>query len=125
MQSEARVSRIGSEVVVGTEKPHQDRRTDYIEFTVADVGRSKDFCGKAFGWAFTDYGPDFCEFSDGHMKGGFSAGGPVTQGGPLVVLYGADLTSVLGRIEGAGGRIVRPVFEFPGGSRYRQRLGSI
>ena len=118
MQSDARVSRIGSEAVVGMEKSHRDRGIDYIEFNVADIGRSKDFYGKAFGWTFTDYGPDYCEFSDGRMKGGFSAGGPVTPGGPLVVLDGADLNDVLGRSEAAGGRIVKPVFEFPGGRRF-------
>jgi len=103
---------------MSTEKPHRDRGIDYIEFNVADIGRSKDFYGTAFGWTFTDYGPDYCEFSDGRMKGGFSTGGAVTPGGPLVVLYGADLTDVLGRIEGAGGTIVKPVFEFPGGRRF-------
>lgn len=100
------------------EKPHQDRCIDYIEFNVADIARSKDFYGKAFGWTFTDYGPDYCEFSDGHMKGGFDANGCVTQGGPLVVLYSSDLTEILGRIEAAGGKIVKPIFEFPGGRRF-------
>ncbi len=96
----------------------QDRRIDYIEFTVADIARSKAVLGTAFGWTFTDYGPDYCEFSDGHMKGGFDATGPVRPGGPLVVLYGADLTEIRGRIEAAGGKIVRPIFEFPGGRRF-------
>ena len=103
---------------MSTQKPHQDRRIDYIEFNVADIPRSKNFYGKAFGWTFTDYGPEYCEFSDGHMKGGFNATGPATQGGPLVVLYGSDLLDVLDRIEAAGGKIVKPIFEFPGGHRF-------
>jgi predicted enzyme related to lactoylglutathione lyase len=103
---------------VTTEDSRQDRGIDYIEFNVADIARSKDFYGRAFGWTFTDYGPDYCEFSDGHMKGGFDARGPVTPGGPLVVLYGADLTEILGRIEAAGGRIVKPTFACPGGRRF-------
>ncbi len=98
--------------------PNQDRRINYIEFNVADIARSKDFYGKAFGWTFTDYGPGYCEFSDGHMKGGFDAGGPVTLGGPLVVLYGSNLMDVLNGIEAAGGRIVKPIFDFPGGRRF-------
>ena len=52
------------------------------------------------------------------MIPGRSDNGPVTPGGPLVVLYGSDLTDVLGRIEAAGGKIVRPIFEFPGGRRF-------
>ncbi len=103
---------------MSTEKPHQDRTIDYIEFKVTDIARSKAFYGKAFGWNFTDYGPDYCEFSDGNMKGGFDATGPVTLGGALVILYGADLAEIMGRIEEAGGTVVKPVFDFPGGRRF-------
>jgi len=52
------------------------------------------------------------------MKGGFAAGGPVTPGQPLVVLYGSDLSEILKCIESAGGKIVKPVFDFPGGRRF-------
>ena len=96
----------------------KDRRIDYVEFNVADMARSKAFYGAAFGWTFTDYGPSYCEFTDGHMKGGFDAIGPITTGGPLIVLYGADLAELQRRVEEAGGRIVKPVFEFPGGRRF-------
>ena len=101
-----------------TNNPPQDRCINYIEFNVSNIARSKKFYGKAFGWTFTDYGPDYCEFSDGHMKGGFDASAPVTTGGPLVVLYGSDLTDILEHIEAAGGKIVKPIFDFPGGRRF-------
>jgi predicted enzyme related to lactoylglutathione lyase len=52
------------------------------------------------------------------MKGGFDANGPVSLGGPLVVLYGVDLSDISGAIEAAGGKIVKPIFEFPGGHRF-------
>lgn len=100
------------------EKPRQDRRIDYIEFPVAEISRSKEFYGNAFGWTFTDYGPDYCEFSDGHMKGGFDGNGTVTPGGPLVVLYATDLDDMALRIVAAGGKVAVPVFEFPGGRRF-------
>ena len=96
----------------------KDRTIDYVEFNVADMARSKAFYGAAFGWTFTDYGPDYCEFTDGHMKGGFDATRPVSTGGPLIVLYGDDLGELQQRVEQAGGRIVKPVFEFPGGRRF-------
>ncbi len=96
----------------------QDRCIDYIEFNVRDIARSKAFYGEAFGWSFTDYGPGYCEFSDGRMKGGFDASGAVTAGGPLVVLYAADLADLQRRIEAAGGKIVKPAFAFPGGRRF-------
>ena len=52
------------------------------------------------------------------MKGGFDARGTVKPGGPLVVLYAANLEGLMERICLAGGRIVRPVFAFPGGRRF-------
>ncbi|MBN9220667.1 MAG: VOC family protein [Mesorhizobium sp.] len=95
-----------------------DRRIDNIEFNVSDIARSREFYGKAFGWTFTDYGPTYCEFSDGRLTGGLTTGGPIRPGGPLVILYADDLAAARKRIEAAGGRIVKPVFEFPGGSRF-------
>ena len=100
------------------ENSRQDLCIDYIEFNVSDIPRSKSFYGKAFGWTFTDYGPNYCEFSDGHMKGGFDSSGPVTTGGPLVILYALDLMDVQRRIEAAGGIVVKPIFEFSGGRRF-------
>jgi len=104
---------------MNTEKPSQDRCIDYVEFNVADINRSKSFYANAFDWTFTDYGPDYCEFSDGQMKGGFDASGSVSPaGGPLIVLYSSDLVGIQARIKAAGGKIAKPVFEFPGGRRF-------
>jgi uncharacterized protein len=91
---------------------------DNIEFIVADIARSCDFYGRAFDWTFTDYGPTYCEFTDGRMTGGFSTDGPVRTGGPLVILRADDLAAAQARIEAAGGMIVKPVFAFPGGRRF-------
>ena len=95
-----------------------DNRIDYIEMNVADIERSKAFYGAAFGWTFTDYGPDYCEFADGRLTGGFTTHGTPAPGGPLVILYADDLDGALGRVEAAGGRIARAIFEFPGGRRF-------
>jgi predicted enzyme related to lactoylglutathione lyase len=97
-----------------------DRRIDYIEFSVADIARSRAFYGKAFGWSFEDYGPGYCEFNDGRLTGGFALvdENSVRTGGPLVVLYAEDLAEVQRRVEEAGARIVKPPFAFPGGRRF-------
>ncbi|MGZ0190438.1 MAG: VOC family protein [Alphaproteobacteria bacterium] len=92
---------------------------NYIEFNVADIPTSKAFYGQAFGWTFTVYGPTYCEFTDGQMKGGFDSSVPVALGGPLVVLYSDDLEDILQRVEAAGGTIVKPIFDFPGGRRFQ------
>lgn len=95
-----------------------DRRIDYVEFIVADVTRAKKFYGDAFAWSFKDYGPDYCEFRDGRLTGGFAKGESRGVGGPLVILYANDLEAVQKRIEAAGGRIVKQAYDFPGGRRF-------
>lgn len=96
-----------------------DRRIDYIEFNVGDIARSKDFYGRAFGWTFTDYGPEYCEFADGRLTGGFTTGDAVrSDGGPLVILYADDLEATQARLEAAGATIAKPIFTFPGGRRF-------
>jgi hypothetical protein len=57
----------------------------------------------------------------GGIDGGFRKGpSPPLSGesAPLVVLYSADLTATQDAIVAAGGTIVVPTFEFPGGRRF-------
>lgn len=97
-----------------------DRCIDYVELVVADIARAKAFWSAAFGWTYRDYGPAYCEFSDGRLTGGFTTQGEVRSGGgPLVVLYADDLAGAQARVEAAGGAVVVPVFDFPGGRRFQ------
>lgn len=103
-------------LIVGNDN---DQRIDYIEFNVTDIARTRDFYGRAFGWTFTDYGDDYCEFRDGRLSGGFTTLGSVrAAGGPLVILYADDLPATVRRVEEAGGTILRPIYDFPGGQRF-------
>ena len=95
-----------------------DRRIDYIEFPCTDTGATKAFYTAAFGWKFTDYGPDYTSFEDGRLSGGFWKAATLQPGGPLVVLYAADLAAVEQAIVAAGGSITKPAFSFPGGRRF-------
>ena len=99
-------------------RDENDRRVDYLEFPATDIEATKRFYADAFGWQFTDYGPDYTSFNDGQLDGGFTKGTPVASPGPLVVLYAVDLEETEKRIESAGGNIVRPAYEFPGGRRF-------
>ncbi len=96
----------------------QTPRIDYVEYNVADIARAKKFYGEAFGWAFTDYSPDYCEFNDGRLRGGFTTQGPRIPGGPLIVLHAENLEETQERILRAGGLIRRETFSFPGGRRF-------
>jgi predicted enzyme related to lactoylglutathione lyase len=101
-----------------TENSANDRRIDYIELEVTDVGAAKRFYGDVFGWSFTDWGSDYASFDDGRMTGGFSKSATVKPGGPLVIMYAADLEGALTRVKAAGGRLVVEPFAFPGGRRF-------
>jgi predicted enzyme related to lactoylglutathione lyase len=94
-----------------------DRRIDYVELNVRDIARAKHFYAGAFGWEFTDYGPEYAAFFDGRLNGGLRVGEP-KPGGPLVILYGSDLAAMQARVERAGGTVVVEPFAFPGGRRF-------
>lgn len=98
-----------------------DRRIDYIEFSATDIAATKLFYAEAFGWHFTDYGPDYTSFEDGRLSGGFhkaEAAGVAPPGGVLVVLFALDLGAAETRVREAGGTIVKPRYSFPGGHRF-------
>jgi len=93
---------------------------DYIEFRVTDLVAAKRFYSEAFGWRFNDYGPEYAgiQKAGGGEVGGLCQVESVQTGGPLVVLFSEDLEASLTRVEGAGGKIVKAPFEFPGGRRF-------
>src|SRR5689334_15106843 len=95
-----------------------DRRIDYIEFPATDIAATRQFYQTVFGWTFEDYGPEYTSFMDGRIAGGFYKADSVAGGGPLTVIYAVDLAAMEARITEAGGRIVKPVFSFPGGRRF-------
>jgi predicted enzyme related to lactoylglutathione lyase len=101
--------------LVGAEHDH---KIDYIEFGAADLPAVKRFYAAAFGWTFTDYGPDYTGFVDGRLSGGFQRADSVAGGGPLVVIFATDLAGTQTKVSRAGGRIVKPIFSFPGGRRF-------
>jgi len=100
---------------------HEHHRIDYLEFTVRDLAEARRFYSEAFGWTFTEYAPHYVgiQGSDGEV-GGMRQGEPV-PGGVLVVLYSDDLDASLAAVEAAGGVIVEPPFDFPGGRRFHFR----
>jgi hypothetical protein len=51
--------------------PQEDRKIDYVEFHAADFNAVEAFYSAAFGWTFTDYGPEYRAFNDGKLDGGF------------------------------------------------------
>ncbi|MBX3145769.1 MAG: VOC family protein [Gemmatimonadales bacterium] len=93
-----------------------DRRIDYIEFGTEDLAASKRFFETAFGWKFTDYGPDYTAFEDGRLSGGINGSSP-PGGAPLVILFASDLEEVERAVVAAGG-VISDRHTFPGGRRF-------
>ena len=98
---------------------HVHHAIDYVEFAVTDMAQSKSFYQAAFDWKFNDYGPGYAGIQkQGGEAGGFRLEREVAVGGPLVILYSNDLDATIERVQGAGGRITKGPFEFPGGRRF-------
>jgi len=93
---------------------------NYVEFSSGDLAASRAFFEKAFGWSFTDYGPSYVAFGDAGLDGGFARaeGAGVA---PLVILYADDLDAAEVAMLAAGGEVVVPQYDFPGGRRFHFR----
>ena len=100
-----------------------NEKINYVELPSADFAKTKTFFQRVFGWQFTDYGDAYMAFSreSAGLDGGFYRSeqqAVYANGAPLVVFYSHSLAQTQCKIEQAGGKIVVPVFTFPGGSRF-------
>jgi len=97
----------------------QDNSINYIEFPLVKNAETKKFYTQVFGWEFTDWGPNYISFSGANIDGGFNGeDAEVSTSGVLVVLYANDLDQKCAEVKKAGGKISKPIFEFPGGKRF-------
>jgi predicted enzyme related to lactoylglutathione lyase len=94
----------------------QDGKIDYVEMPGGGLPEVKQFYSAAFGWTFTDYGPEYAAFNEG-LDGGFWSD-PAAGAKPVVILFASDLEAMHAKVLASGGRIVRPIFNFPGGRRF-------
>ena len=94
---------------------------DYVELPGGDLVATKTFYEAAFGWSFTDYGPDYTAIGDAGLDGGFTSAATSTTTIPLVILKSDDLEDAQSHVEANGGEITVPIFEFPGGRRFHFR----
>lgn len=93
------------------------QQVQYLEFLTSDILKAKAFYANAFGWAFTDYGPQYTSFEGDFVDGGFTEGTPI-KGSILIVLYSDDLEKTRESVLRAGGSIAKEIFAFPGGRRF-------
>ncbi len=102
--------------------PHS--KISYVEFPSRDILATKTFFSKVFDWHFTDFGPDYTAFSNSGINGGFyqsELSADTGNGSALIVLYSKDLEKTQQKVEQNGGKIIKPIFSFPGGRRFQFR----
>ncbi len=93
-------------------------KINYLEFKAHDLERVKTFYTKAFGWKFTDYGPDYTAFSDSGLEGGFEKTEQSITNGALAVLYHENLEAIKEKLLSLNTTISIDIFSFPGGRRF-------
>ena len=98
-------------------------KINYIELASSDIEQTKKFYSMVFDWNFVDYGPDYVAFSaaEAGVDGGFYRADPhdpLPKVAPLIVLYSSNLKATEDAVVTAGGSIVVPTFQFPGGRRF-------
>ncbi len=98
-----------------TNPPH----IDYVELpSVTAHELTRAFYAKAFGWTFTDYGPDYAATDGGAVNVGLNGQPDEALSAPLPVVRVDDLSAAFEAVVAAGGLIARPIFAFPGGKRF-------
>ena len=94
-------------------------RIDYIELPSATAHElTRAFYSRAFGWQFTDFGPDYSAMMSGDVDLGLQGDPSGVLAAPLPVVRVDDLELALDSVVKAGGTIAKPIFSFPGGRRF-------
>lgn len=102
---------------------NQHEKINYIEFPAKDLEKTKTFFSAVFGWSFIDYGPEYTSFSNEGLDGGggfckSDLSSSSEKGSALIVFYSTEIEKTQSKIENAGGKIIKPIFSFPGGRRF-------
>lgn len=100
---------------------NNDTLINYTELPCRDIPASKAFFSSVFEWTFTDYGPDYVEFHDKGIVGGFYKADMVSlteNGATLLVFFTPELEAMQAKVIEHGGNIIKPIFAFPGGRRF-------
>lgn len=97
----------------------QAARIDYVELPSTTAHElTRGFYAKAFGWTFTDYGPDYSATTTGDVDVGLNGQPGDALSAPLPVIRVDDLEAAFEAVVKANGVIARPIFAFPGGRRF-------
>lgn len=100
---------------------NEHEKINYVEFPATNMAKTKAFFTAVFAWTFEDFGPDYSAFSGQGLDGGFFQSdkrASTENGSALLVFFSNDIDSTLAKVVAAGGAIIKPIFNFPGGRRF-------
>lgn len=93
-------------------------RLNYVELPATDIGSTRQFYERAFGWSMTPFAPTYAATMSGDTDIGLQSDESEKPAAPLPVIEVPNLEEVLAAVEAAGGQIVKPIRGFPGGRRF-------
>ncbi len=94
-------------------------RIDYVELPSATAHElTRAFYSRAFGWQFTDFGPDYSATTTEDVDLGLQGDPSGALAAPLPVIRVDDVEAAFDAVTKAGGTIAKPIFSFPGGRRF-------
>ena len=94
-------------------------RIDYVELPSATAHElTRSFYAKAFGWVFTEFGPDYAATTSGDVDVGLNGQPDEALAAPLPVIRVDDLEQAFDAVVKNGGVTAKPIFSFPGGRRF-------
>ena len=94
-------------------------RIDYVELPSATAHElTRAFYSNAFGWKFSDFGPDYSATTTGDTDVGLNGEREEALSAPLPVVRVDDVEAAFDAVTKAGGVIAKAIFSFPGGRRF-------
>lgn len=93
-------------------------KLNYVELPVGDVAGQVAFYSKAFGWTFTEYGPEYAAHEEGACQMGLNGAADHGTASIFPLVQVDDLEAARDAVVGAGGTITQNIFSYPGGRRF-------
>ncbi len=93
-------------------------RINFVELPASELENSRQFYEQVFGWDTVSFGPAYACTMTGDVDLGLQSDASEATKAPLAVVVVDSLEDANDKVLGAGGRISKEVFSFPGGRRF-------